>query len=557
MAGVVALGLWFGITGALAARDALALRAEADAIEGDLRTRSYASAVSALPDAAAHAASLRDRLTGAPWSWAQQFPVVGPSVAAGAVLAISADRVLSEFDGWSHGLVSASASGDIALVSAALAGAAPDLSDTAVAAQQAADDVAAIDADALPARLRAPMRSLQQQVIDIVEPLAHGAAVARVLPGLLGVDEPVRWLVVLSQPGEARGSGGGFYGAYASVVVSEGSFAMESSRANGPETRVAQDLSALPAEYRRLWGSDAQYLWGFNLTRHYPYSASVARAALDPGADYVVSLDPRAVAGLLALTGPVTVDGITLDQGNAELFFARDIYLRYPNSYEKDQVMLAFLEQVFGQLSAARLDPESLWEALGPAVDEGHVQVWSPDPEVAAALAATTLSGAVPESGPWVTAAFNNTAGNKIDSYVDSALEYRVTGSCASGTVDGELSATLSLAQIPPGLPGYVSGRNDRPDAPYGTTSMYVHLYAPPGAQGTSFVVNGEPALVTSGTELGRPVWGTKVQLAPGQPVTVAATFTQPAYPGQPLVAQPQPMVQDAEVTVVDGRSCS
>jgi hypothetical protein len=81
---------------------------------------------------------------------------------------------------------------------------------------------------------------------------------------------------------------------------------------------------------------------------------------------------------------------------------------------------------------------------------------------------------------------------------------------------------------------------------------MLVHLYAPPGAVGSSFTINGEPALLISGTERGHPVWGAKVQLAPGQPVTVAATFTQPAFPGQALSAVPQPMVRDTSVTVVD-----
>lgn len=555
--GVAALGLWFGVTGALAARDVLGLRADARAIERAVDERSYATAVSALPDAAAHASDLYARLASAPWSWAQQFPFVGPTVAAGATVAGATDQVLSQFDGWSRPLVSASAGGDIAVVVSTLAEVAPDLGETSAAAAQAAADVAAMETDGVLEPLRRPLQSVRRQFLGAVEPLAHGAAVARVLPELLGAQEPVRWLVVLSQPGEARGSGGGFYGAYAAVVVSQGSFAMESARANGPETAVAQDLSALPAEYRRLWGADAEYLWGFNLTRHHPYSASVVHAALDPDADYVVSLDPRAVAGLLALTGPVTVDGVTLDEGNAEQFFARDIYVRYPDSAAKDQVMLAFLQEAFGQLSSARLDPEALWLALGSPVSEGHVQVWSPQPEVQAALAASQLGGSVPDAGPWVTAAFNNSAGNKIDSYLASSLDYRVRGSCASGSVTGSLAATLTLQQIPPGLPPYISGRNDRPDAPYGTSSMLVHLYAPPGAVGSSFTIDGAPAMVTAGTERGHPVWGAKVELSPGQPVTVAATFTQPAFPGQVLTAVPQPMVQDTVVSVADGRSCA
>ncbi len=558
LVGAIALAVWFAVTGALAARDVVALRAGAQDIDDAVDQRSYAAAVLAIPDAAGHAAALHSRLSSAPWSWAQDFPVVGPSVAAGAVLAAATDDLLSQFDGWSHGLVAAGASGDLALVTTALAAAAPDLAATAVVAERAAERVAAIEPDALPGPVRDKVAWIRKEFLDVVQPLSQGASVARVLPGILGAEAPARWLLVLSQPSEARGSGGGFYGAYTSVVVADGQFSMESAQANGSETRDAQDLSSLPEEYRRLWGSDAQYLWGFNLTRHYPYSASVAWRALDPTADYVVSMDPRAVAGLLSLTGPVTVDGVSLDKKNAERFFVRDIYVRYPDAREKDRVMLAFLEQVFAELASTRLDPDDLWRALGPAVAGQHIQVWSPQEDIAAALADSPLGATVPDDpGPWVTAAFNNTAGNKIDSYIDSSLEYRVAGSCGQQSVAGTLTATLALGAIPDGLPPYISGRNDWREAPYGTTSMYVHLYGPVGAVGATFTVNGEPTPVTAGTERGHPVWGAKVQLSPDRPVAVAATFSQPGYPGEALTALPQPMVQDTEVTVVDERTCA
>ena len=562
VAGLLLLAAWLGITGAIAARDALNLRDSADSIASAGRDGDYQSAAAAISAARAQAAGLDARLSSAPWSWMQGAPGIGPTVAAGAVLARGADQVLSEVDGWSQSLVVAGGAGDLSAAASALAAAGPNLSATAVAAQSAARDVAALDTDLVLPQVRDRVRLVQRQFLDVATPLSNGASVARVLPAMLGFGKPAQWLVVLGQPAEARGSAGGFYGAFTSLSVADGRFTMEQSRANGVETRDVQDLSALPGSYRRLWGSDATYLWGYNLTRHYPYSASVIQRAIDPAADYVVALDPRTVAGLLTLTGPVTVDGITIDAANAEEFFAHDIYVRYPDSAVKDRVMLAFVQQVFTTLSTAPLDASRLWSALGPAIGGGHLSVWSPDPAVEAALAPTPLGGVVPaEPGPWVTAAFNNTAGNKIDSYIASSLEYRVSGACAAAggsgaSVTGELSATLTLQQIPPGLPPYISGRNDEPNAPYGTSSMYVHLYAPIGAVGTSFEVDGKPAVVIAGSELDHPVWGVKVQLAPDRPVVVKATFTQPAYTGQPLTAVAQPMVQDTKVTVVDDRGC-
>ncbi len=555
LVGVVLLALWFLVTGIAVGRDVLALRASASEVQAAAGDGDYAAAVPLLAEARVQAASLEARLSSAPWSWAQSFPVVGTTVQAGATLAGAAHAVLTTSDGLGAEL--SKADGDLALASAALVQVTPELRATAAAAADAAVQLAAIDTGAVLRPVRGEIVHAQEQLLRIVDPLAQGAVLAQVLPGMLGTQVPVRWLVIIGQPSEARGSGGGFYGAYTSLTVADGRFALEEAAANGPETAVRQDLSSLPDEYERLWGSDATYLWGYNLTRHYPYPASVVHRVLDPSADYVVSLDPRAVAGLMALSGPVTVDGVTLDSSNAELFFARDIYVRYQDPVAKDEVMLAFLQQVFGRLGSSKLEPAALWRALGPAVSGSRIQVWSPDAAVEALLEQSLLGGAVPSlSGPWVTAAFNNTAGNKIDSYVSSELSYTAVGSCASGTISGEVVARLQIAPIPPGLPGYISGRNDEPSAPYGTSSMSVHVYGPSGAVGRSFEVNGVAVPAVQGSERGHPVWGAKVQLAPGAPVEVRATFDQPAFPGVPLAVGAQPMVQDTAVRVVDERSC-
>lgn len=557
LAGVLALVAWLAATGWGLAADLSSFQSSTQQIRSAAANGDFTSAAAALPAARADAAAVNSTLSSLPWSWAQGFPVVGGTVTAGATLASAADTVLAESSGIGTAMQAAAAAGGLVPAATALQQITPQLSATAAAAQAAAADVEAIDTDRVLPLLQTQIQQQQQDFLRVINPLAQGAATAEVLPGLLGIGQPANWLVVLSQPAEARGSGGGFFGAFANVTVENGSFRLINSAPNGRLASQRQDISALPAEYQRLWGSDAQYLWGYNLTRHFPFSAQVAQQAIDPSANYVVALDPRAVAGLLTLSGPVTVDGTKLTGKNADEFFTRDIYIKYPDAAEKDAITLQFLEQVFASLQVTELTPTQLWAALGPVTGGQHIQVWSPDPAVAEALLRTPLGGGVPDTDtPWVTAAFNNTAGNKIDSFVDSTLSYTAVGSCQD-QVQGELTATLTLDQLPPGLPGYISGRNDRSDAPYGTSSMWVHLYGPPGAVLTSFTVDGQELPIVQGEERGHPVWGSLVQLAPRQEVEVRAVFGQDAFVGQGLEVVAQPMVRDTVVTVDDQRTCS
>jgi hypothetical protein len=549
------LTAWAALSSYRAVQEARELQAAAGQFRSVVATGDTAGARQAFDRAQAAAADLAARLARAPLSWARSAPFVGPTATSAATLARSADELLAASGAIARPLADGAAQ-DTAAAVALLDPVA--LTELTTAADRARREVAALDPGKALSPVRADLAAARATLLAGADALGQAAAVGQTLPRMLGVPAPTRWLVVLSQPAEARGSGGGFYGASLVVDVDQGRFTLRRAAANGPETGVVQDLSALPAEYRRLWGSDAQYLWGFNLSRHHPYTASVIHRALEPSAQYVVSLDPRAVAGLIAITGPVTAQGITLDAANAEAFFARDVYVRFPDPVAKDEVTLAFLSEVFDRLGT-RLSLAPLIESLAPVVAGGHLQVWSPDPAAAAALSASQLGGAVPSlTSPWVSAAFNNAAGNKIDSFVRTALAYQAVGDCAAGAVEGSLTARLSIDPLPPGLPPYISGRNDEPGAPYGTTSMLVHLYGPSGARGIgSVTVDGVPVPAVQGTERGHPVWGVKVQLAPGVPVQVQARFEQPAFPGQQLQVAPQPMVQATEVSVVDRRSCA
>ena len=565
LVGGLALAAWFGYTGWQMYRDWQSLAGNLDLARTAAGSGDVLSAAEALPVIRSDMADLDARLSAWPWTWAQGFPAVGGSVQAASTLVSAAAELLAPSEGLGASVTAVATgevdAGDLSDSVRRLGEAAPTLTAVAALSDDVESRVAALDLSSVHPRVRGRVTDAQQMLLGVIPSIRGAAGTAEVLPALLGMDRRSRWLVVLSQPAEARGSGGGFFGAFALVDAREGRLSLRESAANGRLLDFSHDLSGLPREYRVLWGDDATYLWGYNLTRHFPYAAKVThRATADLGfaSDFVVALDPRVVAALLQLAGPVEVEGIRLNSENAERYLTQQIYVDFPDATEKDRIGLALLDAIFDRLSATRIDPVQLWRALDGPIGQGRLSVWSADPDLQQALARTPLGGAVPDDPrPWTTVALNNSGGNKIDSYIDSKVVYVLKGSCNSGRVTGRLSATLRLRDLPPGLPGYISGRSDVVDAPYGTSSMMVHLYGPVGSALESLQVDGKDSPAGEGRERGHPVWGKKVQLTPGEKVTVTAEFSQPSYPGWPAEVAAQPMVRDTEVVIKDRRSCA
>jgi hypothetical protein len=405
------------------------------------------------------------------------------------------------------------------------------------------------------APVRGPAGQARDELLALAPGLTGARAAAVMLPSMLGVDEPVDWVLVGAQPAEARGSGGGFFGAFGVMRAADGRLTL-SLTPNDAVFGQRVDLSVLPPEVAALWGPAASYVWGHNLTRHYPYAATLMRetaAGLGADARFVVSVSPAVVAALLEVTGPVQTLGVTLDAGTAQEFLTRTVYEQFPDAADKDEVLLALMAEVFDRLTTTAVAPAELARVLAGPLASGELVVWSADPSQQEVLERTVVGGAVPVGGSSTTVAVNNAGGGKMDAYLSTDLQYTVTGPC-EGTATGTISVSLRL-DVPPGLPRYVTGVEGEASG-YGAGRMLVHVYGPEGAAITAMDVDGTPVAWVSGTERGHPVWGTEVALPAATQVRLTATFDQPAATGTAHLL-PQVMAQPPSVSVRDDRSCA
>jgi Protein of unknown function (DUF4012) len=391
--------------------------------------------------------------------------------------------------------------------------------------------------------VRSPLRQLARRSVEIqrnpwvISPLrdrvhSFDDRIVRLNADLLSLDESLanvstllgsggvrHYLLVLPTPAEARGSGG-VVGNFGEIVVENGSIRLEKFGRNGDlETagtpRLLRKLDA-PADYlERYRPFGAAFTWSnMNMSPDFPASAeAMANHYPQSGGrfvDGVISADPVALAALLQLIGPVNVPSWPepITSANAAEVL---MYRSYVDLGGKDPRRLVLLTdtalEVWTKLVTATLpSPTSLANALRPAADGRHVQIWMRDQTEQAFLSRLGLTGAVPPlDGDSFGVVVNNASANKIEWFLHRSVVYDVEYDPTSG--DAHAVAQVELRNDAPsqGLPDYVIG-NIVPNGELakGDSRLYVSVYSAMPLQ--SWVISGVPVPFDRATELGRNV---------------------------------------------------
>ena len=204
--------------------------------------------------------------------------------------------------------------------------------------------------------------------------------------------------------------------------------------------------------------------------------------------------------------------------------------------------------------------PRKLLDALGKAVSERRIAVWSSSPADQELLEETPLAHVVPDDpAPYAEVVINNLGGNKLDYYLKREIEYAADGcdgETRMSTVTIRLTNTLP-DEIITGLRGGSGGL--LPEIPIkvpsGTMVSSVRLLATTGATLVSALANGQRVPVFPGTERGHPSFEVQVAIPPGQSGEVSFHLSEPTSPGAPRVPI-QPLV-DTVTPVVSVPECS
>ena len=509
-----------------------------------------------------------DQTSGPLWSVAAAVPIAGATPDAVRAVATSLDQALSglapavdELSALTPDKV-IDAKGNINLV--ALEDAAPDLqaaqAGLASASATIADAPSKADGDLVIAQVDAAVTEMREQLAGLEDAFGTANDIASIAPELLGIDGPKRYLVGITNPNEARGTGG-FLGTYVILRADEGRITVEQVGSNSdlaePAVPAREPRRGLPRPLRLGPHAPAQHEHLPALPRRREAVARVV--APDHGRDPRRCVRRRRRGARRPRDrhrpgGPAARRRIAHGRGAHGVRDLRDLR-EVPRGRRLTRAQ--GLPGAGHRRRPSRSSPARRTDARSPRPS-------APDSPSAASCCGPPTR---PRSSAWIDAdvagslqapdghvldavAINYSA-SKLDAYLARHLTYEV-GRCADGgRVKSRATFALTNA-IPEGadVPEYVMSQAERgPDGPINKTMAQLHL--PNGAQITSVTLDGEPIVAYTFTEQGRPSVIQGMDLDPRVERTLVVEFTEPADAG-PGTVVPQPLAIDQVTTVVD-----
>lgn len=558
---------WLGVTGFLAARELSAARLEISGIVGVDALDQPVILADTLGNSRVHANKANKLVSGPIWWLTSEIPALGNSPKAVRAVTASLEQILDSTTELENDLRQIQVSSDEVInpqLATAIGASMSTLSEPVDDSLQRLEELSYF---LVPNSISAPARQLTNQLETVQPYLIEGPSFAKAIPALLGIDKPREWLLVFENGAEARATGG-FPGGWGRLTASSGKFTLgnlesNDAFANAPLTDVS---TLVTQDALNLYGSDLTRLSDMNLSPDFPFNArlmwSIYKQNKGVAPDGLIALDQHALASIMRVTGPVSVDGYEVTSENAVAYITKVVYEKYPDPKQKDIVVLNLVKNVFAKLSEGT-GPIGLTKALLPAIRDGRIQAWISDPLEEEIFLSSSLGGSMADyKKPTHAAILINGGGNKVDAYVQSDVVYTV-GQCRPYLPyrDSIMRITLNNSAPASGLPPYVTQRNDRgelfPEDP-GSTKMLVYLHVPLGAEFQTATVDGvDIPLLLEGTENDRTVWRLDVEMPAESEQTLLVTFSEPAIGDEPNpVLWTQPMALPMNVSVVSGPPC-
>ena len=383
---------------------------------------------------------------------------------------------------------------------------------------------------------------------------------------MMGADGPRTYFMGFQTNAEARGTGG-LLGGFGILRFDNGTPSVD---VLGPNTDFNKPFTPidLGPEYNTLYAianptTDSR---NSNMSSHFPFTAEIWKSMWmqqsGMNVDGVIAIDPVALSYILGAVGSVIMpDGETVTKENVVELTESTVYSRFPTDQPaRKQYLQDIASEVVKKITGPVESPRELLDALGKAVSEGRIAVWSSSPAEQQFLEETALAHVIPDDpAPYAGVVVNNFGGNKLDYYLKREIEY------SADACDGETRKSTVIVRLtntaPDGpLPDYVAVSEGLPsdlpiNVPSGTSVSSVVLIATTNAQLQSAIVDGRRRPVFTGTERGHPIFEVQVSIPRGVTAEFRFLLTEPTAPGAPRVPI-QPLL-DKVTPVVTVPECS
>jgi hypothetical protein len=346
------------------------------------------------------------------------------------------------------------------------------------------------------------------------------------LPGFLGQSGPSRFFFGAENPAELRGTGG-IIGAYSILTIDRGRFSFSPFRpVEGLpllNVRTTPSPSTNETENYAFFRRGSGFWLNANMTPDFPSAAQTLAAAYTKATGIrlagVITADPFALKALLETTGPSLIPGlgVRVTPSNVVSFTTNGAYSRFGDQSTRKLVLGDVAQEVFKDFLASTTGTSAKIRTLSKAASDGHIHVWSSDPSMESGFAATGVGGAFdpPTGTDLLSVIQNNSSGTKLDYYQHRTIEDDITLG-PDGTAEATVKVSLENPSPTSGLPRYVIGPHPPATQEAGENIAMSTVYCGSGCQLANGAIDGKPAKLNPGTELGHPYYQARQKIAPG-----------------------------------------
>ena len=405
-----------------------------------------------------------------------------------------------------------------------------------------------------PRGLLPPLRDAHEELVasirDAQDKLDDGRALIEpVREVLVG---PTTFLLLAANNAEMAGGGG--------LALSAGGLVLRDGEIDLGDVARAGDLRLersvdVPAELRAIYRPTGVGIDMRSTTRSPDLTATgpIARdimAVHGISIDGVIVVDAVALRELMAVTGPVEVDGteITVDNVLAEVLHENYKEFEGQNRYERVAYQGDIAKAVFDAVTTREVSAMDLASALLESSKGRHLVIWSDDEAQQAVWEELGVAGSLHPQGLMVS--FQNYGADKMDWYLRPEAELDV-GLLPSGDYRAELRMRV---EVPPleeleGASPYILGPT--PEA----HGIFLTVHLPEAA--TRITTPDPGGFRTQGVEGPMQVWTFLADVPLGTTFERTVRFTLPrSVTGMVLLPsarlEPMPLTVDGAITVDD-----
>ncbi len=270
-------------------------------------------------------------------------------------------------------------------------------------------------------------------------------ALGKIVLALAGWPREKTYLVLFQNSAELRPTGG-FIGSFAVVRVAEGrikdlqvadSYALDKPSENTERPLAPEPLqrwNATPRWYFRDSNWDPDFPTSVARSLQFFYDEQAAgTVTYAQNFDGVIAITPLVAERLLALSGPITVDGITFKSGTFRADLQEYVERDYakagvPRSQRKAIIKTAAWQIIKQILTAKEAGLADVTRVFLTGLKDRSVQLWFTDTVLQKMATAAGWSGAVrATAGDFIMLVDANLASLKTDPEVERSIHYQVT----------------------------------------------------------------------------------------------------------------------------------